>query len=142
MARVTVRIGRIPLTGTNEELFPNGAKLLDGWGRRALSDVQTKLWADARFRKATGRSRKAWRVKADFKTLGLALENDATNKGGTLYAQFVHLAGTPKSSRLVLEVQAHMDTVIGPGLLGALGRDFIAGTKTRKRILTTKTFGG
>jgi hypothetical protein len=135
MARVTVRIGRIPLTGSNEEMFPHGKQLIDGWSRRALSDVQKKLWADSRFKKATGRSRKAWRVVTDFKTLGMRLENDATNKGGDLYAQFVHLAGTPKSNRLVLEVQAHMDTVIGPGLLGALGRDFRAGLKTRKPIV-------
>lgn len=143
MASITIRY-RHPLpTGTTyDQLFPTGRALLDGWGRRALADVQRRLWAVSRFKRPTGKSNRAWKVETDYAAFGLLLTNAAENRYGTRYARFVHLAGRPKTEKLVYEVQAYMDTVIGPELIKALGRDYKRGLKTRPRPVTTRTFKG
>lgn len=143
MAKITIRY-RHPLpTGQRyEDLFPTGKQLLDGWGRRALADVQGRLWAISRFRNPTGKSTRAWKVETDFQNFGLGLTNTATNRYGTQYAQYVHLSGRPKSDKLVYEVQAYMNSTIGPELLKALGRDFKRGLQKRPRPMTSKTFKG
>lgn len=141
MARITVRFSSFPLSGTMHDLFPHGAAIVDGWGRRAVADVQGKIWATSRFRRSTGKSTRAWKAEIDKAGLGLALTNAAENRYGTKYARYVHLAGRPKSDKLTFEVVAHVENVIGPQMLQALGRDFKAGLKKR-RVVATQTFGG
>lgn len=142
MARVTVRTSTVPLSGSLDDLFPNGQLLIEGWGRRAVAEVQTGLWADRNFRRVTGKSRLAWRFVKHPKGLGLDLVNDATNRYGTPYARYVHYAGTPKSATVVGKVQVMLERDIQPELIKALGRDFKAGLKKRKKTVKTTTFGG
>lgn len=135
MARVTVRFSYAPVTGTLAEMFPTGVQLTDGFGRKAVADVQKGPWADVNFWRVTGKSRRAWRHEVDRANLGLALTNDATNKQGKRYARFVHYRGAPKTATVVKLVQAHMDRVIAPELLHALGRDFKRGLAVRRKVV-------
>lgn len=131
MARVTVRQSWPPLSGTLADLFPHGALIVDGWGRRAVADIQRGPWADARFKRPSGRSRKAWTYTVDKQNLGLSVESTATNRYGTNYPPYVHYAGTPRSAKVYSVVQALMDQTIAPEIVAALGRDFKAGLKRR-----------
>lgn len=135
MARITIRLSQPDLRGPVETLFPNGALIVDGYGRKAVQTIQTGLWADARFVRATGKSRKAWAYEVDRRGLGLTVYNTANNRYGTLYAQYVHYAGTPRSALVVDGIPAALKP-IGDEMLKALARDFKRGLAARKRVVT------
>ena len=148
MARVTVTISTPSILARPADAgsFPLAAKLLDGWGRRAVADTQQGPWADSMFRKPTGRSRKAWAHEVVAPTSGpanfqLRLINTATNRYGTPYAQYVHYAGQPKTDKVVFRVDRHLQTVIGPEITGALIRDFKRALKSGPKTTRKQTSG-
>lgn len=112
--RIAVR-KPIPTTAAlRKEIVP----LLDAYGKIGVEHVKTKEWARSRFKKPTGRSTNAWKFLVNKDRLYLTIYNDASNRYGTRYVPYVHLAGRPKANKLFAEVE----TYTGGELAASIGR--------------------
>lgn len=131
--RITMR--REPVT--DAALRKVRAQVADAFGQIAIKEIQANIWAMSRFKRTTGKSTKAWAYKVEKDAAGLIVYNTAVNRYGFNYPKVVHLAGRPKSDRLMLEVERYMREDHAKRLGRALA---YAGIKARKegRLVTTK----
>lgn len=113
-------------------LMPRAADILGAFAEIARIEVTRDIWNYNRFRyewvrpKPTfSKSERAWKGEGDAGDLSISLVNDATNRYGTAYAKYVHLAGRPKSDKLVFAVQAHLRDRVAPRAARALVHDMI-----------------
>lgn len=123
MASVRVSFG-IPTIGT-APLFRHGKELAAGWARVLTREAQANWPPTGRFRHDSGRSRKGFVGEATA-TLALVLHNVATTRKGRSYAEYIHLAGTPRSAVLLPQLVAKLEPLVVTPYLQALGRDFLA----------------
>lgn len=133
MASLNVVFRGAPLDVPVADLITNGPRLLDAFGTRTVKWIQAGPWADNKFVRATGRSRRAWAYKIHQHGIGLTIYNDAVNRYGTPYAKFVHYAGTPRSTTVASMVGTRLFDDARRSLIPALLNDFRAGLKRRER---------
>lgn len=114
-------------------------QILASEGQRALSAIKGSLWANSRFKRPTGRSNAAWKVeRADWNgEAALIFACPAENRYGTQYAKFVHLAGRPKSERLIYEVERYLFGEHAERLAKRIGE-----LRVQRGATTTTTIGG
>ena len=111
--------------------------IADAFGSIAVKQIQGTIWAMSRFKKTTGKSTRAWVYKVEPGAKALIIYNLAVNRYGTNYPKFVHLAGKPKTDRLMLEVERYAQEDLAKRMGRALA---YAGIKARKEgRLVSKT---
>lgn len=96
----------------------------------AVQQVQAKVWNYGRFvyrnlrpKPSFSKSERAWMGWAEKIRNGeihLILSNPATDRRGTNYPKYVHLAGRPRSDLLMNEVHDLMERDIAPKLANAV----------------------
>lgn len=113
-------------------LIPNAGPILEAFAEIARREVTAEIWAYKRFeykrikpRPSSSKSEQAWRGIGSAADLSITLANDVTNSYGTNYVPFVHLAGKPKSAKLVFDVRAHVRDNVGPRAARAIVHDMI-----------------
>lgn len=113
-------------------IMPRAGDILSAFAEIARIEVTRDIWNYRRFRydrvrpKPTfSKSERAWVGAGDASELSITLSNGAVNRYGTAYAQYVHLAGRPKSEKLVFAVQAHLRDRVAPRAARALVHDMI-----------------
>ena len=106
-------------------------------GAEAVAHIQGTIWAISRFRRPTGLSTRSWfHARADWNGhAALVVDNSAINRYGTKYPKYVHLAGRPKSEKLMAEVR---DYLLGP-VARSLAADAAAAITTRAASVTKTT---
>lgn len=122
------------------------------YAKFAVRQVQGNVWNYRRFvyrnirpKPTSSKSQAAWlgwAEKMQNGEISIVLRNPATNRYGTNYPKYVHLAGHPRSDKLMDEVRDYMDREIAPKLAKAVGLALAEiltsnGTKT-----TTERFNG
>lgn len=117
-------------------ILPHRADILDAFAKIAAIEVKRDKWNYSMFvyrgvnpKPAFSRSERAWVGSGNVADLSLSLTNGATNKNGVVYVPFVHLAGKPKSDKLVRYVHAHLVESIAPRAIRALVADMIKGSE-------------
>lgn len=123
-------------------IIPNAGNILGAFAEIARKEVTERVWMYSRFRydrirpkPSFSKSEKAWVASGSAEDLSITLTNDATNRYGTNYVGFVHLAGRPKSEKLIFEVRAHVRDNVAPRVARALVHDMI---KAAQKV-TTRT---
>ncbi len=131
--RITTR--REPVT--DAALRKTRTQVADAFGQIAVQEIRANIWAMSRFRRTTGKSTKAWAYKVEADAAGLIVYNTAVSRAGFNYPKVVHLAGRPKSDRLMLEVERYMREDHAKRIGRALA---YAGIRARRegRLVTTK----
>ena len=132
MPTYTLTITDRKLSNDPAKLYPRGKDIVEAFARVAQLEVQRDIWNFKRFRydwirpKPTfSRSERAWVGVGDVSDFSITLVNDAANKYGTKYAQYVHLAGRAKSDKLWFEVRDYMGKTLLPKMARALTYDMI-----------------
>ena len=100
------------------------------YAKYAVQQVKAKVWNYGRFvyrnvrpKPTRSKSQEAWLGWAEKMSNGeisIVLRNPATNRYGTNYPKYVHLAGRPRSDKLMEEVRDYMDEEIAPRLAAAV----------------------
>ena len=113
-------------------LIPNAGNILGAFAEIARKEVTSRVWMYSRFeykwirpKPSFSKSERAWIGTGSADDLSITLTNNATNRRGDHYAGYVHLAGRPKSEKLVFEVQAHLRDNVAPRALRAIVHDMI-----------------
>lgn len=114
--------------------------VLTAFGQIGNKEIRERIWNTSRFKNPTGRSTNAWTFKrADWSGKpAIMFENLATNKYGTKYARYVHLAGRPKSQKLMREVVDYALGDLGPRIGRAVAYAFVD-ERRKTGVKTTKT---
>jgi hypothetical protein len=125
-----------------DRFAPNAADILSAFAQIAAIEVKRDVWNYSMFvykgikpRPSFSKSERAWIGTGDARDFSITLSNGATNKKGTVYVPFVHLAGRPKSDKLVRYVQAHLVENVAPRAARAVLHDII---KARAVMVTRK----
>jgi len=118
------------------------------YARFAVQQVKERVWNYGRFvyrnvrpKPSFSQSEKAWMGWAERMRngeLSLVLSNPATNRYGTNYPRYVHLAGRPRNDRLMVEVHDFQDQQIAPKLAHAVALA-LADQRASMPMKTTKT---
>lgn len=112
------------------------------FGALAVQEIQRDIWAQSRFRRSTGKSTRAWTHELVEDATWLVIKNPATNKYGTNYPKFVHLAGTPKHNRLMLEVRRYSSADLARRVARALAVEAIAAQQRLSPVTRREVIGG
>lgn len=136
--RITTR--REPVT--DAALRKVRAQVADAFGQIAVKEIQANIWAMSRFKRTTGKSTRAWAYKVEKDASGLIVYNTAVNRRGYNYPKVVHLAGRPKSDRLMLEVEKYMREDHAKRIGRALAYAGIKARKEGRLVTTTEVISG
>lgn len=129
-----------PLTAA--DLVKVRAQVADAFGQIAVKEIQRDIWAESRFKRTTGKSTRAWRYKVEGNAAGLLVYNIAVNRKGTNYPKFVHLAGRPRSERLMLEVETYAQKDLAARLGRALAYAGFKARQQARKVTTKEVFNG
>lgn len=120
--------------------MPHAADIVGAFASIAEIETRRDKWNYSMFvyrgirpKPTFSKSERAWKATFDATELSITLNNGATNKRGVVYVPFVHLAGRPKSDKLVNYVREHLRANVGPRALRALIHDMI---KSATRVTT------
>lgn len=120
------------LSANPAALIPHRTDILGAFAKIAEIEVKRDVWNYSMFvykgikpKPSFSKSERAWIGTGNGEDLTITLTNGATNKKGVVYVPFVHLAGKPKSDKLVRYVQAHLAANIAPRAIRALVTDMI-----------------
>ena len=116
--------------------------IADAFGSIAVKQIQGTIWAMSRFKRTTGKSTRAWIYKVEPGAKALIIYNLAVNRYGTNYPKFVHLAGKPKTDRLMLEVERYAQEDLAKRMGRALAYAGIKARKEGRLISKTEVLSG
>ena len=116
-----------------EALVPDIEQIIARHGQAAVDHLRTSLWNEKRFvyagikpRPSASKSGEAWTQTTEAIIRGvsysLTLSNGATNRYGTYYVPYVHIAGKPRTDTLTREVDTYMKDVTIPAILEEIGK--------------------
>jgi hypothetical protein len=143
MASVSfTRIVTKPEPVTDAALRKVRQDVTDAFGQIAVKEIQGTIWAMSRFKKATGKSTRAWVYKVEAGAKALIIYNLAVNRYGTNYPKFVHLAGRPRADRLMLEVEKYAQLDLAKRIGRALAYAGIKARKEGRLVTTTEVISG
>lgn len=112
------------------------------FGAVAVQEIQRDIWAQSRFKRSTGKSTRAWTHELVEDATWLVIKNPATNKYGTNYPKYVHIARTPKHNRLMLEVQRYAADSLARRVARALADGAIAAQQQAPLVTRREVIGG
>jgi hypothetical protein len=142
MAGYVLTITHRKLSAEPSQMYPRAAELLGAFATISEKEIRDKVWnyrmfryANVRPRPSFSKSERAWKGEGDARNLAIVLTNDAVNRYGKTYAQYVHLAGEPRGNKLWFKVRDYMATTIGPRLARTLNYDMI---RARQTMTTTR----
>jgi hypothetical protein len=117
-------------------LIPHRTDILSAYAKIAEIEVKRDVWNYSMFvykgikpKPSFSKSERAWIGSGNGEDLTITLTNGATNKKGTVYVPCVHLAGRPRSDKLVRYVRAHLVESIAPRAIRPLVADMIKGAQ-------------
>lgn len=113
----------------------------DAFGQIAVLEIRRDIWPISRFKRPTGKSTRAWAYLVS-KGVGLVVYNPAVSKRGYNYPKVVHLAGRPKSERLMNEVVTYVQADLGKRLGRALAYAVIDEERKAAPKTTRTKIGG
>lgn len=144
MAGYRLEITQRKLSLDPAQMYPRRKEILEAFAKVAEIEVKAKVWNHSMFaydglrpKPATSKSEKAWTGAASLDDLAITLSNDAVNRRGDHYAQYVHLKGRSKADKLWFKVREHVRDSVLPRMARALSHDLIKSrsvTTTRKVV--------
>lgn len=137
-AAVTVQVTSTPRQGTGlADLFPRGEAVARKVAAMAV-EVFENGWGPFLSGKAgkSSVSGAAMKATVDPETLEIIVQNDATDRYGRNYAQYVHLAGTPPDQTLAKALGPEAGRQLGQLLMDGLAAEFFAPKATTTTMTT------
>lgn len=131
---------------TSAEIDAVARDVQERYGRWAAKEIQSKIWAYSRFvyrnvrpKPSRSKSSDGWTFRVESwgrSGPALIVFNPTVNRYGTNYPKYVHLAGRPKSDRLMNEVHDFMQDAIAPKVGEAMA---LGAQRLLARTITTRT---